>query len=655
MSHPFVLAADALDPHPVLLVGALAVAAASLLVLAAVWASTRPPRPEPGPSTMDLGTETPALVDLLTGGFRVEADAVPATAVDLAARRWLDIEEVTGGNVVLRVRREGRGELAPYEDRVRRHVERQAVDGVAPAAALTLGPEGVSRRWWRGFVREVNRHGRQLGLCRRRWRLGHLVAIWLPIAATWALLFTTAGTADRVESPGAWGSAGVVALGIGFVVAVVLAALARRIVRSEAQAETPAGMAAASRWLGVRDQLRETGSFEEAPAASVAIWERYLAYATAMGLAPIVQRQLPFETEHDRHAWSRSTGHWRRVRVRYLVLRPGWGQSPWGAALSGAVQSAVLGALGWFALALAREEYDLTDLPTGAQEWLPVVGLAVAATVSVGLVWTVTRTVLGLADLFRRRSIEGELVRARVRRTGHHLPRPVQWLLWSGRDRHGIDRDRRTVRHHVAIDDGSDDSIVAFQVRPALYQQVRQGARVRARVSPLLGYVAELVEVTPPRRPNLRWPTRRSRRPPGSRERSRPRRSSGSATSMHGSRTGPRRSIDPAPTGEPDARRWRRPRRSSKRSSGRDVSRAACSTSSARRWAAPPASDPDARAPPRPAVVRGTRRSCGRRAGCGLRPTGRPHVTARSARRPGPAGSARSGCGRGSPGSRLVR
>ena len=41
-------------------------------------------------------------------------------------------------------------------------------------------------------------------------------------------------------------------------------------------------------------------------AASVAIWDQHLAYATAMGLAQKVQRQIPFETEHDRHAWSRA-------------------------------------------------------------------------------------------------------------------------------------------------------------------------------------------------------------------------------------------------------------------------------------------------------------------------------------------------------------
>lgn len=494
----FAAAAQSIDPNALLLFIALVGVGAAVLAMVTTWGVTRPPKPETGPPSMDLGPETPALVDLLTGGFTVDDDAVPATAVDLASRRWLDIELVTGGHVILRART-GRDELTPYERRVHAHVTKRAVDGVTPAAALTIGPEGVSKRWWKGFVREVNRHGRDLGLCRRRWGWRHVAMLWGPLALGWVLLMAALATADRVDDVGGWGEPGPLLLAGGFVVMAVASEVARRVMSSDAQAETDAGMEAASRWLGVRAHLAETGSFEEAPAASVAIWDRHLAYATAMGLAPVVQRELPFETEHDRHAWSRSTGYWRRVRVRYFSMRPGWGLAPWTAAFTGALQSAFLGLAIWVGVGLARENYDLTSTSQGFQDWMPVVGLGVAAVAGVAAVSTVAKTLLGLSDLFARRTVEGELVRRRELKTGHRLPRPLQWMMWSGHDDHGMRRDQgRRTRYHVAIDDGSDESIVAYQVRPALFRTVRQGARVRARVTPRLGYVTELAETSPP-------------------------------------------------------------------------------------------------------------------------------------------------------------
>lgn len=482
----------------------MSVVAAAMVVLAAaaiafVWTSTKPPRPRAGEATMDLGPESPAVVDLLTGGFRVEDDAVPATVVDLGARGWLDIDEA-GGRIFLR-RRSGKGDLTKYEERVLRHIEGHAIDGQTPAEVLTIGPKGVSGRWWKGFVREVTREARDLGLARRRIDLKHLAMMWVPVFVAWGVI-NLLGEIARDEPPeGGWGGGTAMVLSLSFVAMVLLSAVAMRISRSDAQAATDEGLEAAGRWLGVRHQLRESGSFERASAASVAVWDRYLAYATAMGLAPVVQRQLPFESEHDRQAWSRVTGTWRRVRVRYLALRPGWGVAPWTVALTGAIQAAVYGVVAWAGLMLAREEIDLTSLPEGPQRWLPAVGLGVFAVAAAAAAFALLKVVLGALDLFPRRIIEGEVVRHRELPTGHRLPNVVQRVMWSGRDQHGMDRRyRRRVRYHVAIDDGSRDSVVAYQVRPQLFRTVRQGSTVRARVTPLLGYVSELTELSPPQR-----------------------------------------------------------------------------------------------------------------------------------------------------------
>src|SRR5690606_35378898 len=115
-----------------------------------LWRSTSPTSVDSAGATMDLREERPAIVDLLTGGFEVDDDAMPATVVDLAARGWFTIEDIGDDRIVLRLRqREPVGdELTGYEERVMRHIRSHATDGIVPAPVLTLGPEGVSRRWF---------------------------------------------------------------------------------------------------------------------------------------------------------------------------------------------------------------------------------------------------------------------------------------------------------------------------------------------------------------------------------------------------------------------------------------------------------------------------------------------------------------------------
>lgn len=494
---------DVLDPSPF----ASAVALASVLLAGAgvlwVWLSTQPRRVEAGPTTTDLRDETPALVDLLTGGFDVDDDAVPATAVDLARRGHFDLEDY-GGNLVIRLRTKATAddELTPYESRLLRHIGgRTNTDGTVPAAVLTIGPDGVSQRWYRGFVREVTKHGRRSGLCRRRFDLKHLAIAWALVAVAVAPAWIVIAAADRTDDPTAWGSIGNVLLGLAVLGGFGVFFLAGKLSRSDAQADTPAGREAAAHWLGVRDAYRSNAGFEKAPAASVAIWERHLAYATAMGLAPEVQRQLPFESEHDRRAWSRATGTWRRVRIRYQSFRPGWGQHPGKVAFGAAIQAAVYGAIAYFALTAARSETQLDGLDDEQRRWVSLGATIVAVIAGSAAAYALVKLVIGLADLFPRRTIEGEVVRNRTYRTGHRLPKVLQWAIWSGRDQQGLNRERnRRTRHHLAVDDGSDDRVLAYEVRDTIRREAPQGARVRMRVSPLLGYVSELTLLAPPPR-----------------------------------------------------------------------------------------------------------------------------------------------------------
>lgn len=481
---------------------ALAVALAAASAMWVLWRSTAPSRPTAATATMELRPETPALVDLLTGGFEVEDDAVPATVVDLAARGHLDIDEV-GEQVSLRPRQHGSHAdevLTAYEQRVLRHVAKHVVGGVAPAQVLTIGPQGTSERWFRGFVREVTAHGRSLGLCRRRWGLRHLAVAWVLVAVAWVPAYLVGSLSSRSTVPTDWASPGNLLVGLAYATALGLTWVAQRISRSDAQLDTPEGLAAAGHWLGVRDHFQASRTFEDKPAAAVAIWDRHLAYATAMGLAPVVQRQLPFEVEHDRHAWSLATGQWRRVKVRYQALVPGWGQHPGRVLFESLLRAGFSGLLAYGAFQVAGLELEDVTLTDEQRQWLSLGAMVVAVLMAATAAYNAGRALLGLVDLFPRQVIEGEVVRKRERRTGHRLPKVLQWAIWSGRDEHGIDRDhRRKLRRHLAVDDGTTERIVAFEVRPEVYRAAAQGARVRVKVSPRLRYVADIEVLAPPR------------------------------------------------------------------------------------------------------------------------------------------------------------
>lgn len=507
----------ALDVPTAVGVVVLALAIAGAVVMAWLRTTTRPSRVRSAGPTLELRDETPAVVDLLTGGFEVEDDAMPATVVDLAARGWFTIDDIGGDHIVLRVRQHRPDEqLTAYEERVMRHIRTHETDGIVPAPVLTLGPEGVSQRWFKGFAREVTAHARDLGLCHRRWDLTHVVIAWAAVVLAGGPAGLVASSADRTPDPTGWGTLGNLFVGISLVIAFGLAWYAQQVTRSDAQIDTPAGLEAAAHWEGVREFYRDSGRFEDKPAPSVAIWERNLAYATALGLAPLVQRQIPFETEHDRNAWSLVTGHWRRVKVNYRARVPGWGEAPWKVVFVGLIRGAIAAVLAYagFWLASNTIEVDAVTLTDDQRRAIGFVGLVVAVGMTLVVVASLVRVLLGLSDLFARRTVEGELIRRRELPTGYWLPKPLQWLLVvrtnrrhhvyrsRRRNRHALDprqEDNRRRRWYLAVDDGTSDRVRAFRVRRQIHDQVAQGAKVRVKYSPRLGYVTEVTTLEPPR------------------------------------------------------------------------------------------------------------------------------------------------------------
>jgi hypothetical protein len=92
-----------IDARPAAGIVALVFAVLAGLALVALLRSRRLSPIAPGGASIELRPESPAVVDLLTGGFEVDDDSVPATVVHLAARRWFTIEDY-GPDTIIRTR-----------------------------------------------------------------------------------------------------------------------------------------------------------------------------------------------------------------------------------------------------------------------------------------------------------------------------------------------------------------------------------------------------------------------------------------------------------------------------------------------------------------------------------------------------------------------
>lgn len=478
-------------PIAALVLLGLVIAAVGLIGLAVVAVRTRVRQPVAGPPCLEIpaGTEPPAVVDLLTNDFVVTDEAVPATLIDLAARRWLTIESYdVGRQLVVRLSRgDGQGPLKPYEQRVLRHVRSVAVDGVVPAGALSTGPADQSAGWWRAFRKEVVADATDRGLCQRRWpavlpAVGGLVAM-ASFATNWA-----AGRfrdAKLVQfTPLLWAS---------IATAGALVLVVTRIAASDRRRDTGDGRREAGRWLGLRNYLAEQGDFAQAPAASVAIWDQYLAYAAAMGLARRAVSELPLGSESDHRAWSAAGGRWRPVHVRYPHIRPGWGRHPLGAMMLGVLGGAISGAVLRYAL-FARTD-PLRGLGALSPSQVHAVHLAatiLAFVVLVPLAWSVVQILSGLVDLVAAREVDGLVLRRRLRSRATPLaPRAVRWAI----DRAYATRAERS-RWFVAVDDATSDVVAAWSVGAAVYDRLHQGQRVHAVVTRVLGHVRS-IEIVP--------------------------------------------------------------------------------------------------------------------------------------------------------------
>ncbi len=434
------------DYELVLTAAILAATGVWLLAVGVVDVVRSPAEPEAGPQTLDLGPESPAVVNFLANGFTPTPEAVPATLLDLAARGVVELEERGPDNYVCRLRSASGTSLLPYEHRVVELLRSRESGGIVPAAALTTGPEEEASGWLGAFEREVVADAQQRGLSRdnlsKRVFTVLTGAAAVPALLVWLLTEWQAGF-------------------VYMAAAVALLGAARKRHR---QRETPAGLAAASRWLGVRDSLDQEDAFATNPPIAVGFWKRHLAYGAALGIAPGAIRPIPMGAESDAWAWSSYGGRWRSVRISYpSLLPPAWGLNPLVALVGGlGVGSAAV-----FILVFVAPAFD-TFSSTGVEL---LVGAVLVVPAIVGGLVALVVVARSLADLSSHLELTGEILRLRVR---------------------GSEEKQR---HYVAVDDGGSRRVRALRVEPQLYASLEQHQVVTVSMTRYLRYVRSIAPV----------------------------------------------------------------------------------------------------------------------------------------------------------------
>lgn len=431
------------------------------VLLVAIAVLTRPRVGDVPAPSMDLpGDESPALVNLLTNGFQMTRAAVPATLLDLAARGHVAIQHIAGDDFVLRLDDGGEDDLVTgYEAQVLDHVQSLAHNGEVPGAALTTGPPDHAEAWWKRFRKQVVAEARGRKLSRPRWGRGLRGA--LVLAALIPSYLAARGVFGRTGDE-AW--AVTVWMGIGLSAPLSL-------LRKER--DTPAGRAQAGKWLAVRRFLADDPAFCEQPPGGVNIWDRYLAYGAAMGVARGAVKAMPMGSESATEAWSPYGGQWHVVRVDYPKwVPPGWGAKPSSAVLTGLLGMVPIAFILFVFVAVLASIVD-----EFARGWA-LVGVAVFGVhlllISVVGFRFLGMAVLGLLDLgAAKREVTGRVVRMRE-------------VLIKNKNR------TYSVQHYVAVDDGQSAEVDAWLVGNEKLNGIRPGVVVDATVTPRLGYVERI-------------------------------------------------------------------------------------------------------------------------------------------------------------------
>lgn len=479
---------------------------------------TRAAGPRAAAATPDLSDEPPAVVNLLTNGWRLNEDAAEATLLDLAARRYLELRQPGSdpNHTTVHLRDAAPGDLTPYESRVLDRVRALAKGGVVPVSALTFRDPREAAAWEGKLRREVIADARARGLSRRRF--GGVLVIVLELCAVLAVVGVTYAAirwmayvppelAVENRRGGSIGDAipyiagGALVFCNGFIGAIL------------GERDTRKGRAAASRWLGVRRWLRGHQQFGDLPPAAVTVWDRYLAYGAALGTTHVASAVLDVGMGDRTLVWSSFGGSWHRVRVRYPRFGRHLGRRS-NDLLRGAFLSLAFG-VGFVWLYTALRSVRLSDTVTTDQareldRW-GVPGAVAAVGLVLGILLLVRGAYWGiaaLADLGGARTVTGEVLwneprtgvaKPGVERPQTHLDRVIRFVREMDRRTRSSRRraavPERATPHYLAIDDGTGNRTRAWLLPQQFADRCLVHDVVRVRVRPWTRLVVDVQPV----------------------------------------------------------------------------------------------------------------------------------------------------------------
>jgi Predicted membrane protein (DUF2207) len=458
----------------VLLAGAVVASAILVLAFAHARASRRV---APGIWPPLVGDEPPAIVNLLVNDFTLTRDAIAATLVDLAARGYLQIEEIGAGSFVCRLHGHAPRALTPYETQVYEAVRDACSNGSAPVETLTREIRRQPRSWRSSFERAVIKDAREREMIAPRWTaFSALLFVLALIGVAVGIAVIATDLASGSDEP-PW----IIPVAVGWVGVYVVTYVPEWLAERGRQRGRPAGRAAAARWLGVRRQLALDPTFPDLPPTATAVWERYLAYGVALGISHSASGALPLGDDDRPVAWSAATGGWRRVHIQYpRIFPPAWGRPPINALLAGLVTTAI-GA--WLLVMLWRPDPPHPSPPfsEGAANVVGDLEPLLWLITAVLLIWGVPVLVGALFDLGGTRAVTGQVILTRERLGPYVYPGLV----------------RLPTRHYLVVDQGVGDRLRAYRVTRAQYQSVVERENVTLRVTPRLGHVVAIDQPAP--------------------------------------------------------------------------------------------------------------------------------------------------------------
>jgi uncharacterized membrane protein len=253
-------------------------------------------RQSPGVGSLEF---TATLFDLIRRG------RYAARPVTSEVRKWLVLTEDVSD---LELSVAGDGDLTAFERPVAQVVDDVLEDG---PERLTNFREKISADRTTNAKRfQSFKTGVSEAIRKRRWFLGAGLLVLLPAiavcAVTGAILLAAGISGFRTVYP-RWVDVVVIALGVCLLVNTVILAVAATRVRLWRR-RTAKAAAEAERWEAFRRYLTDFPRLHEAPPASLELWERYLVYGIAFGIAERVLQAAHVAMPKELH--DRSSIYW---------------------------------------------------------------------------------------------------------------------------------------------------------------------------------------------------------------------------------------------------------------------------------------------------------------------------------------------------------